>query len=433
MSKKTIVILLTAVGALLSAAASAASPAPKIAVMLQSTARPLYKVNENAPFTLTVKQGDDLFKSGTAEVVFTNSFGKTLKTVTVDLAKNNPAKFTETMSEPGIMVAYVSSLKNANGKKIKLRGSFKAAAGFEVEKIAQVDKEPADFMQFWQKVLADVKNAPVKCTPLAGKKYKNHDPFLLTVDMPDGEKVYATLLMPKKRQAGKSMISISIPGAGPGSANKWVSAKSDSNIIIHMHVHKYAPSFNSKEMKAKLKEYEKKLGKRYYFEGCEKPETYFYYRVIPGFSRIIDYAATFPEWDQKNLIVTGSSQGGFLTTALAALNSKITVISVNEPGWCDHAGWQVGRRGGGPQLHSHNPASDKTAQYYELCNFANYIKVPVFMAVGYIDSVAPPSSCYAAFNRIKSPKKMLPMFTSDHSIPPEYSKGAAEFLKKHMK
>ena len=435
------VMLATANIALHAGVAPAAAPAKKAPAkqkspyyaLLNSKPQPLYKAGENALFTLRVHNDKALLKSGTAVVKVTNSMGDTIKEEVVDLAKKNPAKFYVTLKTPGIAYVYVAEVKDAQGKALKLRNAPRAAAGFDVDKIAAGDTEPADFVQFWQKAVDSAKDAKVDIKPQPGKTYPHHEPFLLTVNMPNGEKVYATMLMPKKRQPNTEKICINIPGAGAGSGSVWVAKNRTSDIIVFMHVHKYVPTVNPKEMRAALKEYQTKIGRKYQYDGVEKPETFFYYRVIAGFSRIADYLTTLPEWDQKNLLVTGSSQGGFLTMALAAVNKKITAISVNVPAMCDHAGWKLGRKAGWPQIHENYPAGDNTARYYDVCNFANHITVPVFMAVGYLDGTAPAVGGYAAYNRIKSHKELLPMFNRSHEITKEYSAQAGEFMQKYIK
>ncbi len=414
------------------AAAKAAVQASGVTASLTTSWKPLYQTSVNAPFTLKVMNGKTLLTAGKVTVRFTNSLGKTLKNETVDLTRGNPVKLYCTMSEPGIIYAYVTDVADANGNKLKLRNNARAAAGFDMDKIAPADTEPADFMEFWQKAINSARDAKVTVAPLTGRKYVDHDPFLITVNMPDGEKVYASLLRPKKREAGKSEITVSAPGAGPGHAMLFP-PKNDRQIRVFLHVHKYAPSVSIPAMKAALDKYQKKIGMPYQFEGIEKPETYFYYRVIAGFSRIIDYLTTLPEWDQKNLYATGSSQGGFLTMALTALNKKITAAAVNVPAMCDHAGWKLGRQAGWPQIHKNVPAGDKTAPYYDVCNFANHITVPVYMAVGYLDSTAPAVGGYAAYNRIKSTKQMLDLFARGHEVTAAFAARSGKFLQSHKK
>ena len=49
-----------------------------------------------------------------------------------------------------------------------------------------------------------------------------------------------------------------------------------------------------------------------------------YKRIFTGAIRSIDYIASLPEWDGKNLGVTGSSQGGMLSLVCAGLDSRVT-------------------------------------------------------------------------------------------------------------
>ena len=150
-------------------------------------------------------------------------------------------------------------------------------------------------------------------------------------------------------------------------------------------------------------------------------------------SRVLDYAVTLPEWDQKNVMVSGTSQGGACSMALAALNPHVTMVRVNEPAMCDQNGFLAGRKPGWPNFHENVPNSKKLRAYYDIVNFARYIKAPVFMSVGYLDLTAPAAGNYAAYNQLKGEKRLFPMFNRSHGLYPDFYKHADAFLNKFIR
>ena len=102
--------------------------------------------------------------------------------------------------------------------------------------------------------------------------------------------------------------------------------------------------------------------------------------------RAVDYLCSLPEWDGKNVIAQGGSQGGALSLIVTALDPRITLCVANHPALADMAAYaEKGRTGGYPHFVRKyqgielTPEVIKTLSYYDVVNFARCIKVPVFM------------------------------------------------------
>ena len=131
---------------------------------------------------------------------------------------------------------------------------------------------------------------------------------------------------------------------------------------------------------------------------------------------------SLPEWDGKNLIAQGTSQGGALALVTAALDKRVTAVASNHPALVDMAGYKKpGRAGGYPHLFTRFSGMDTapkltTLAYYDVVNFLPRIKVPAFMSWGYNDETCPPTTSYVAFNAIQSEKKALITPATEHWI-----------------
>jgi len=134
-----------------------------------------------------------------------------------------------------------------------------------------------------------------------------------------------------------------------------------------------------------------------------------------GCVRANDFLASQPNWDGKNLVVMGASQGGQLTIVTAALDPRVTGLSATHPAFCDVSAELHGRAGGWPHPFmplegvasaQATPAKITTASYYDTVNFAKRIHVPGYYNWGYNDETCPPTAAYAAYNIVTAPKTL---------------------------
>jgi cephalosporin-C deacetylase-like acetyl esterase len=138
-------------------------------------------------------------------------------------------------------------------------------------------------------------------------------------------------------------------------------------------------------------------------------------------SRALDYLLTRPDWDGKTIVLTGGSQGGQQSLALAGLRpDKISAVLVCVPAGADTNGDLHGRRAGFPFWPSSDPEAMRTALYFDPVNFGSRIKAPVLAGMGFIDTISPPAGIWTTLNQIPSPTEPLPMLESEHdNLTPE--------------
>jgi lysophospholipase L1-like esterase len=133
-------------------------------------------------------------------------------------------------------------------------------------------------------------------------------------------------------------------------------------------------------------------------------------------TRAIDYISTRPDWDGKTIVVMGTSMGGQQSLVTAGLNpDRVTALVVNVPSGADSNGNLHGRQAGYPNWPSDDPKVMQTGLYFDTVNFAPRIKAASFVAMGFIDTISPPTGIWAAFNQIAGFKEAIPMVESDHN------------------
>jgi cephalosporin-C deacetylase-like acetyl esterase len=157
------------------------------------------------------------------------------------------------------------------------------------------------------------------------------------------------------------------------------------------------------------------VSRNYHAIGNTDRETSYFLNMYLRNARAIDYIASRPDWDGKNIVIMGTSMGGHQSLVVAGLNSKVTAVIVNEPSGADSNGELHGRKTGYPTWPPDDPKALKTGLYFDVVNFAPRIKAPVLAALGFIDTIAPPVGIWIALNQIRSPKEVIPMVESDHN------------------
>ena len=99
------------------------------------------------------------------------------------------------------------------------------------------------------------------------------------------------------------------------------------------------------------------------------------------------------------------------------------MIASGVPAICDHSGEVGGRVNGWPKLvpdgsdGNPDPKALQASRYVDAVNFASRCHAEAIMSVGFVDSVCPPSSCYAAFNARRGKKTIIHEPLMGHAAP----------------
>lgn len=344
------------------------------------------------------------------------------------------------MKQPGFLRCSVTA--DLNGHAV--RGV--ATVGFSPEKIVPTQVEPADFDVFWNAQKARLAQVPLGarrtllpdwCTD----KVNVYQVSIDTVSGPEGHsypaRVYGILCEPKA--PGKYPAVLKVPGAHirPYFGEKDLAARGVITLEIGITG---IPVNLPKEVYDML---DAGALNSYWLMNLDDRENYYYNRVILGCLRANDYLAQLDNWDGKNLVVMGASQGGMLTIVTAALDPRVTGLAATHPAFCDLSGDLNGRAGGWPHPFqpdfAHNrpsanatPAKIATATYYDTVNFARRLKVPGYYTWGYNDDVCPPTSTFAAYNVITAPKELGLTLELAHAYTPEQGEAIYGWVARHL-
>lgn len=161
----------------------------------------------------------------------------------------------------------------------------------------------------------------------------------------------------------------------------------------------------------------------FWIRGLDAKETYYYRGAYLDCVRAVDYLASRDDVDPDRIAVWGVSQGGGLAFATAALDPRVDLCIADIPWLCDWIAysklvpkdddmkdWLAAKK-------SRTEESVlKTLSYFDTLNFADRIRCRTLMGVGLQDSICPPSTSFATFNRISAPHDYRIYENSGHGL-----------------
>jgi cephalosporin-C deacetylase len=162
------------------------------------------------------------------------------------------------------------------------------------------------------------------------------------------------------------------------------------------------------------------------------PEKLYYRSVFLDTAEMAKIVMGLPGVDPTRVGATGGSQGGGLTLACASLVPGIKKAAPNFPFLSDYKRvWSMDLAENAyleireylrfrDPTHEHADRFWNTLGYIDVQNLTPRIQSEIYMAVGLMDKVCPPSTQFAAYNKIRSKKSL--------EIYPDY---AHENLKGH--
>jgi cephalosporin-C deacetylase len=382
----------------------------------------LYKSGQKINFSITFYKGDKAVVGKKLSYTITRGGDTNIKGDIT--SKDTPSIITTSINKPGFVLCYVY-YKTEAGKYIRAWGG----AGVEPLKISTPKVDKKEINAFWDAKIKMLNALPLKVIKTPKKvpeRYSNKlECFDIKVNCLGGVPVSGYFIKPAKAKAKSLPAYVSFHGAGWRSASKpyFVAARGVLTLDVNAHgIDNGKPKdFYTGLRNGRLKGYP-------YFNSDNKGKSYFcgmFMRVY----RALQFIKAQPEWDGKTLIVYGSSQGGAQTLFAAAVDPDITLGVARVPAMCNHYGILKKRQSGWPRFirldqngKPRSKAIADCAKYYDVALLAPRIKSEMILTAGFIDRTCSPSSVYAAYNNIKSKKKIINNVESGHTNPRDVTK-----------
>lgn len=330
--------------------------------------------------------------------------------------------------EPGFTTVNVST--TFDGVKYTGRTNI----GYEPFNIQPTTTLPDDFEKFWEESKAKAAKVPMVTRVRRSEEESDERVDVYYVRIQSyavGNYVYGVLTVPKTE--GRKPAVLRLPGAAVRKFTGPNPLAYEGFVVLEMGVHGI-PVDQDPEIYRQLE-----VGSMsgYVSKGLEDRDRYYYKRTYLGCVRAIDYLCSRDDVDSSRIATYGGSQGGMLSIVTAALDSRVSALFAYFPAFCDLTGYYHGRSGGWPHMFrdKNEPMIEQkinTSRYYDVVNFARFLKAPGFYAWGFNDITCCPSSTFSAYNVITAPKTLRTACDTGHWLYPWQSDQALKWLKQQF-
>ncbi len=277
-------------------------------------------------------------------------------------------------------------------------------------------QEPADFDRFWQAELAAI----IRHDPQP--EFVRVDYGLATVETFDvtfkgygGQPVKAWFLVPRGRKGRLPCVVEFIGyGGGRGFPHEWLLWSSAGYAHLVVDTRGQGSVWSTGDTPDIPLEGSSPHTPGFMTLGVLDPRTYYYRRVFLDGVQAIRSVRAHPEVDPEHIAVTGGSQGGGITLAMAGLLPEVAVAMPDVPFLCHY------RRA--TELVDTQPYMEivtyckahrdqvetvfHTLSYFDGVNFAARSQARALFSVALMDDICPPSTVFAAYNHYAGLKEI---------------------------
>lgn len=307
----------------------------------------------------------------------------------------------------------------------------------ELESYTGTNPCPADFDAYWDAALAelDAIDPEVELIP-AGVQ----SPFAECFDMyftgVGGARVYAKLVKPLNADSPHPAV-MQFHGYS-GDSGDWVGKLPYAAAGITV------ASLDCRGQGGKSEDVGGVVGntlRGHIIRGLDGPaENLLYRQIYLDTAQMTRIVMAMEDVDENRVGATGGSQGGGLTLACASLEPRIKKAAPIYPFLSDYKRvWDMELAKSAYQeledyFRRFDPRHEREEEvftklgYISVHNLAPRIKAEVLMGTGLADRVCPPSTQYAAYNRITSSKEMVLYPDFGHENLPGFNDKVFEFM-----
>lgn len=386
-----------------------------------------YKAGEEMQFIFTLDLGQELEQIPDFYIKWSRSGddGKFLNGM-MPVVPGKPAVIRTSIDRPGF-VRIIATLTTADGRTFNkidstgnafIRFNFDGGAGADVDKILPAGEKPADFDAFWKeqrkrldKVPLQVKKVRLPDSVLPELYRGKIEVYNVSVDCAGPRPVTGRLFVPSGLKPKSVPVSVGFHGYGTGDHSK-VEISDSLSKLDHIHFDVNAHGYDLNKDSAYYAEMNRKLdGYGFNMKENESQETCYFNGMALRVMRAFDFVKTLPQWNGKDLIAQGGSQGGLQTIWAASLVPGISEAKPSVTWCCDIDGTSIGRQGGW------RPEFSRGLAYYDAVFHAGRIPASCYLNVqrlGLGDYVCPPSGTAAQFNAANCRKRVRWMQDCSH-------------------
>ncbi len=279
-------------------------------------------------------------------------------------------------------------------------------------------QEPPDFDAFWRETLGHARSFPLDARfDRVDYGLRAQECYDLTFNGYGGQPIKGWLLLPAEAlRAGRlpCVVEYIGYGGGRGFPLDWLLWASAGYAHLVMDTRGQGSSWRQGDTPDPAADGASAHYPGFMTQGILRPDTYYYRRVFTDAVRAIEAARAHPAVDPGRIAVTGASQGGGISLAVAALVPGLQAVMADVPFLCHYrrATELVDTAPYSEIVHYCRVHRDKvetvfgTLSYFDGVNFAARATAPALFSTGLMDDTCPPSTVFAAYNHYAGPKRI---------------------------
>ncbi len=287
----------------------------------------------------------------------------------------------------------------------------------ELREYKGINPKPSDFDKYWDESVAEMKAIDPN-VELIPAKFKSPvaDCYDLYFTGAHGARVYAKFLKPKNIR-GRCPAVLNFHGY-TGRSSEW------GDYLAYAASGFAVAALDCRGQAGKSQDVGGHLANTFnghIIRGLQNddPKMLLFRDIFLDTAQLAGIVMDMDDVDEERVCAYGGSQGGALTIACASLEPRIKCAAITYPFLCDYKRvWEMDLAEGAYAelktfFRNYDPRHERENEiftklgYIDLQYLAPRIKASVKMFTGLMDNTCPPSTQFAAFNKMTCPKESI--------------------------
>lgn len=365
---------------------------------------------------------------GTVKAKVTSDFGEKITEQSIPVSCKSKGMSTYVVKTGSLKPGFYTCTLTFEGDAGIKKSDF--AFGVNPEHIVSPLNRPADFQHYWDRARHELAAVDPQFKVIPQPKYDTETKRMYLIEMRSLGNVLIRGWYSVPKKPGKYPAILQVQGYSSNQVPEYVYA-GDDFVALALNIRGHG---NSKD--------NVNPGFPGYMQySITDKETYIYRGAYMDCVRAVDFLCSRTnEIDTSKIVVQGGSQGGALTYATAALDSRIKMAAPEIPFLSDFEDYfKVAVWPGNEfkELVQQHPEISwetvyNTLSYIDIKNLAPWIKCPVLMGIGLRDAVCPPHINMAAYNQLTVPKTYFAYPEAGHWVEQPFHTYKMEWYKKGL-